>query len=119
MYFAGKLIVHEAWDEPTSLNPNGEHGNTSLHYEGRAAVVSVSTNVTIAAENDPELSPRLQSLAVCAGFPYVSSEDERHLVHVAVKEEEPTHIKRKTNVLADSKDRQAFENALSKLGKNR
>jgi len=117
--FAGKLVVHEAWDEPTSVNPQGEHGNVSLHYEGRAAILSVSSKINDSSslsDNNPSLSKRLESLAVCSGFPYVSVEKDRNLVHVAVKDEEIIHMKRKTVQLVNSKDKQAFEQALNKLG---
>jgi hypothetical protein len=41
---------------------------------------------------------------------------DRNLVHVAVKDEEIIHMKRKTVQLVNSKDKQAFEQALNKLG---
>ncbi|XP_071181101.1 uncharacterized protein [Mytilus edulis] len=113
-----KLIVHEAWDEPTSVHPHGEHGNNSLHYEGRAAIVSVSKNInktTPLIDQDPNLTERLHELAVCSGFPYVSNEDDRKLVHVAVKDEEVTHTKRRKPEPVNSKDQLAFENALKKI----
>ena len=116
---AGKLVVHEAWDEPTSVNPQGEHGNVSLHYEGRAAILSVSSRINDSislSDNNSSLSKRLEGLAVCSGFPYVSVEKGRNLVHVAVKDEEIIHMKRKTVQLVNSKDKQAFEQALNKLG---
>jgi hypothetical protein len=58
----------------------------------------------------------LEGLAVCSGFPYVYVEKDRNLVHVAVKDEEIIHMKRKTVHLVNSKDKQAFEQALNKLG---
>jgi hypothetical protein len=115
---ARKLIVHEAWDEPTSVNPQGGHGNASLHYEGRAAILSVSSRINdliSLSDNNPSLSKRLEGLAVCSDFPYVAVEKDRNLVHVAVTDEEIIHMNRKTVQLVNSKDKQAFEQALNKL----
>ncbi|XP_048252021.1 uncharacterized protein LOC124134974 [Haliotis rufescens] len=83
-----KLVVLEAWDEPTSADPHGSHGITSLHYTGRALQVALTTENTsnstsLQIEKSTSVLKRLAELGACAGFPFfdVSSGHVQFCVH--------------------------------------
>jgi hypothetical protein len=78
-----KLRVTEAFDIDTEHSPRDKTSTegVSLHYEGRAADISVGTSPT---ENDPAKLGRLGQLAVDAGFEWVHYETNPDHVHVSV-----------------------------------
>jgi hypothetical protein len=77
-----KLRVTEAWDE------RREHGKSSVHYEGRAADVTVS-------DVDSRKLGRLARLAVSAGLDWVFYEDGSH-VHVSVRRADADALSRRS-----------------------
>lgn len=76
-----KVLVKEAWDEPTSVWPNGRHGNMSVFYEGRAAEIAITKPMTLESQGIPDLETdsfvlkRLGELAVCSDFAYVKLQE--------------------------------------------
>ncbi|XP_048259496.1 uncharacterized protein LOC124148471 [Haliotis rufescens] len=105
------LIVLAAWDEPSPAFPDGHHGNSSLHYEGRAAVVTVTgmpaANTTI---------DRLGSLCVCSGFDYVSINRDLAVAHVAMKRDGVTNTNTEKamfeDLIADDVNDSRFQNCV-------
>jgi predicted Rossmann fold nucleotide-binding protein DprA/Smf involved in DNA uptake len=89
----GTIIVHEAWGEPDSANPNEVDGNSSLHRQGLEAIISVSevilTLPTIEHrdyESDNSLLTTLASFAACVGFDFVRMNPSSNTLSVAVRE---------------------------------
>ncbi|KAK3094069.1 hypothetical protein FSP39_023763 [Pinctada imbricata] len=68
-----RLVVLDAWTEPTSLYPEGKYGHSTLHNEGRAASVGISKPLfyfppNVEIETDREILHRLKDLFRCSGF---------------------------------------------------
>lgn len=59
-----KLKVLEAWDEPYDGHNEGDSATDTLHYEGRAAKVTLSSGIT-------SKLGQLSQLAICSGADYV------------------------------------------------
>jgi hypothetical protein len=76
-----KLRATDVWDDGTEHD--GTSHKVSLHYEGRAADITVSND-----QPGNALLGRLGELAKEAGFDWVWYENALH-VHVSVKKEEP------------------------------
>lgn len=106
------------YDEPTFQNQQGRHGPKSQHYEGRAAWLTITNELTEDEMANPppdapppdqtkEVMDRLGQLAVCAGFPYVqpkkqsSGEKFIHVAHHPVRE--VPYSKRLTKIHMESR----------------
>ncbi|XP_070580394.1 uncharacterized protein [Ptychodera flava] len=74
-----KLKVLEAWDEPHEGSPNGDHPADSIHYEGRAATLTLS-------DGDTSKLTNLASFAICSGMDFVQHNGDR--IFVAVKKQD-------------------------------
>ena len=88
----GTIIVHEAWDEPDSVNPRGLNSVNSLHGRGLEAKISVSEVIKTLPiierrdySSDNSLLTKLTSLALCVGFDYIKINSDNTL-SVAVEE---------------------------------
>ncbi|KAL8573315.1 hypothetical protein ACOMHN_032777 [Nucella lapillus] len=86
-----RLLVLEAWDEPTSEHPTGRHDERSLHRAGRALALSLLADHGRPLQSVPlseslELN-RLAQLAVCAGFELVERVTNGSGVRVGVAED--------------------------------
>ena len=91
MHYIGTIIIHEAWDEADSANPNGLVNN-SLHRQGLEAIISVSEAIQMLPiierqnyNSDVSLLSSLASLALCVGFGFIRMNSDNTL-SVAVAE---------------------------------
>jgi hypothetical protein len=93
LYFSDKLVIEEAWDEATSSYPTGRYPDNSPHYEGRAAVLYMSEELSdedllnppkTAPDVNVTLQQKLGIFAVCAGMDYVKIQEDGR-VSVGVK----------------------------------
>ncbi|XP_060568332.1 uncharacterized protein LOC132726934 [Ruditapes philippinarum] len=95
-----KLIVKEAWDEPTSDFPDGKYGSTSVFSEGRAAKVAISKPVSKkvngfpSVETDESILQRLSELAVCSKFAHVKT--EKSSISMCVKKQIQSAVKKRS-----------------------
>ncbi|XP_061177744.1 uncharacterized protein LOC133186527 [Saccostrea echinata] len=81
-----KLIVEESFQEVSSRYPLGKYGESSLFYEGRAAVLSISQPIKpdVVKESDVNILQKVSQQAVCSGFEYVNFLNSTGKVEVAV-----------------------------------
>lgn len=89
--FSGTIIIHQAFDEPDSVYPNGRTPIDSLHRSGQEAEISMSFEIKepIIAQDystDGSLINSLASMAVCVGFDYVRINPVNKSVSVAVRD---------------------------------
>lgn len=100
----GKLLIEEAWDEPTSQNPGGRHGNDSVFYEGRAArftlsklIHNISLPTNMYTETDITVLDRLSELAVCSNFQRVTRDEKDNIsISGCVSKQSITHVKKRS-----------------------
>ncbi|KAK3589129.1 hypothetical protein CHS0354_017095 [Potamilus streckersoni] len=112
-----RLVILEAYDEPDSDYLDGKYANISLHHEGRAAYVAITTeipengNYTPEIENATNIYKRLGQLAVCSEFPYAVYNPQRNALHLAVKKEVEPSINDSSQLELDPK--QMFHKAIT------
>ncbi|CAH1794195.1 unnamed protein product [Owenia fusiformis] len=82
VFGSAKLQVNAAFAEATSLHPSGPYPPGSLHYEGRAA------EITLTGTPSSTLLKELSKLAICAGATYVQHKADH--VYIAVKKQAST-----------------------------
>ncbi|KAL3857350.1 hypothetical protein ACJMK2_012026 [Sinanodonta woodiana] len=116
-----RLVILEAFDEPDSGHSDGKYANISLHHEGRAVYVAITTemsedgNHSTEIENTTKVYKRLGQLAVCSEFPYVVYNPQRNALHLAVKKEVELSINESSQSELDPKQifHKAIENTFS------
>lgn len=97
-----KVLVANAWDEPTSLFPNGKHGENSIYNEGRAADIDLTTPnpdtsslQSIAIEMDNNIITRFHELATCSNFQHVNPKSGENALRVCVGKKPATHLQKR------------------------
>lgn len=117
----GKVFVKEAFDEPTSEYPDGRHGNESVFYEGRGALLGITQPLQAGSfdlETDPFVLKRFSEMAVCSNFAYVKPEVDE--INVCVEKKQLTD-RTKRSVLSRTRrsghvEHHMVESLLTKLG---
>ncbi|XP_062572080.1 uncharacterized protein LOC134234049 [Saccostrea cucullata] len=83
-----KLLILEAWDEPTSAHPDGSHGNQSLFYTGRAARVALSKTLTSKEpETNEDIFRRFRELLQCSDVDFFDIFTQNSVVDLCVSDE--------------------------------
>ncbi|XP_061188851.1 uncharacterized protein LOC133197027 [Saccostrea echinata] len=83
-----KLLILEAWDEPTSIYPLGSHGNHSLFYSGRAARIAMSKNLASKEpETDRVIFRRFEELIRCSDVDYLETFSKDSVVDICVSDD--------------------------------
>ncbi|XP_056020825.1 uncharacterized protein LOC125651534 isoform X3 [Ostrea edulis] len=86
-----KLLILEAWDEPTSAHPMGSHGNQSLFYTGKAARVAVSkSSTTKEHESNEKLFRIFGELLQCSDVDFMDMLTKNSVVDICVSNDSPS-----------------------------
>lgn len=117
-----KILILEAFDEPTSDFPKGRHGNNSVFYEGRGAEVSITKpnafpgNIKI--DDAEHIVKRLGELAVCSKLKYVKSGSAS--VSMCVEKQYKSAVKKRSLLTRTRRsghvDHHVVEETLTELG---
>jgi hypothetical protein len=83
-----KLLILEAWDEPTSTHPLGSHGNQSLFNTGKAARIAVSKTLTSKEpETDGNIFRRFGELLQCSDVDFIDILTENFTIDICVSDD--------------------------------
>ncbi|XP_061168900.1 uncharacterized protein LOC133178168 [Saccostrea echinata] len=83
-----KLLILEAWDEPTSAHPDGSHGNLSLFYTGRAARVALSKTLSSKEpETNEDIFQRFKELIQCSDVDFFEIFTRNSIVDMCISDD--------------------------------